>query len=139
MGVLLPEPARDSPVAGLCRPAGRNAALYAAMGFFPAQQPPGAFVSAQNLLQSVCTNRCTFPPCSDGAHSKLASPMIGSQEHRGQKAGDLRGCLDSQEFSEQAAYNGLRCSSGCYLTSFVAGREQRLCIRVWLEDMLPPR
>ena len=26
-GVLAPEPARESPVAGLCRPAGRNAAL----------------------------------------------------------------------------------------------------------------
>ena len=58
--MLLPDPARDSPVAGLCRPAGRNAALYAAMGFFPVQQPPDVFMSAQKRAQSANTSRRTF-------------------------------------------------------------------------------
>ena len=162
MGVLLPEPARDSPVAGLCRPAGRNAALYAAMGFFPAQQPPIVFKIAQDMLQSGCRNVCPLyahtvqrqrhvKVClcmlkhtillsiqrSDHTCTKLASANDDTPDSK-ERSNDMQGRLDSLDLGWQAAHDVQRCSVQGALTSLVAGGEQRLCIRVRLEDVLPP-
>ena len=98
--MLLPEPARDSPVAGLCRPAGRNAALYAAMGFFPAQQPPSVFKIAQDVLQNGSRSICPFLKSSDHTRTKFASAKDDVSDPKAGSS-DLHGRLDSLVLGEQ--------------------------------------